>query len=109
MLFPVTVKGSYAIANVRHVIVGNRHIQWQHHHARKQPVGVRQYLVYRRRAEWQTASIVPAPYPLRWPELKGSPKVASQAPPLHLTAYRGDVRVPPQASGVHARERARRQ
>ena len=56
-----------------------------------QPVGVRQYLVYRRGAEWQTASIVPAPYPLRWPELKGPPKVDSQAPPLHLTAYRGEL------------------
>src|SRR5207237_2817074 len=56
-----------------------------------QAVGVRKYLVYRRGAEWQTASIVPAPYPLRWPELKGHPMVASQAPPLHLTAYRGEL------------------
>ena len=37
-------------------------------------------------------TIVPKPYPVKWPELPGPPRVSSAAPawsPLQLTAYRG--------------------
>ena len=34
-------------------------------------------------------TLVPKPYPERWPALPGPPKVASAAPPLALTAFRG--------------------
>ncbi len=39
-------------------------------------------------------TLVPRPYPLKWPDLPGPPRVSSQAPaikPLQLSAYRGDV------------------
>jgi cytochrome c biogenesis protein CcmG/thiol:disulfide interchange protein DsbE len=36
-------------------------------------------------------SLVPKPYPLKWPELPGPPKIGSVAPPLELSAYRGDL------------------
>lgn len=34
-------------------------------------------------------TLVPKPYPQRWPALPGPPKVASSAPPLALADYRG--------------------
>ncbi len=34
-------------------------------------------------------TLVPKPYPQRWPALPGPPKVGSTAPPLALTAFRG--------------------
>lgn len=42
-------------------------------------------------------TLVPAPFPLKWPELPGPPKVGSIAPPLPVTPYRGDV--PTQLAG----------
>jgi thiol-disulfide isomerase/thioredoxin len=36
-------------------------------------------------------TLVPKPFPLKWPELPGPPKIGSDAPPLDLGSYRGDV------------------
>jgi thiol-disulfide isomerase/thioredoxin len=36
-------------------------------------------------------TLVPDPYPMKWPELPGPPEIGSAAPPLKLAAYRGDV------------------
>jgi thiol-disulfide isomerase/thioredoxin len=36
-------------------------------------------------------TLLPKPYPLKWPELPGPPKVASSAPPRAVTAYRGQL------------------
>jgi thiol-disulfide isomerase/thioredoxin len=39
-------------------------------------------------------TLVPRPYPLKWPDLPGPPRVSTLAPaikPLQLSAYRGDV------------------
>jgi len=48
-------------------------------------------------------TIVPKPYPMKWPELPGPPRVANAAPawsPLQLTAYRGVL--PPELRGTGA-------
>jgi cytochrome c biogenesis protein CcmG/thiol:disulfide interchange protein DsbE len=34
-------------------------------------------------------SLVPKPFPLKWPELPGPPKAGSPAPPIEVSAYRG--------------------
>lgn len=36
-------------------------------------------------------TLVPKPFPMKWPELPGPPKIATPAPPLKLSAYRGDL------------------
>jgi thiol-disulfide isomerase/thioredoxin len=36
-------------------------------------------------------TLVPKPFPLKWPELPGPPRVGSAAPPLALAAYRGSL------------------
>ncbi len=36
-------------------------------------------------------TLVPKPFPMKWPELPGPPKVSSAAPPLKLSAYRGEM------------------
>jgi thiol-disulfide isomerase/thioredoxin len=38
-------------------------------------------------------TIVPKPFPRKWPELPGPIKVGATAPPVHLEGYRGDVSV----------------
>ena len=46
-------------------------------------------------------TLVPRPYPIKWPELPGPPRVSSAAPawsPLQLTAYRGVL--PPELRGT---------
>jgi thiol-disulfide isomerase/thioredoxin len=46
-------------------------------------------------------TIVPKPYPMKWPDLPGPPRVANAAPawsPLQLTAYRGIL--PPDLRGT---------
>jgi thiol-disulfide isomerase/thioredoxin len=48
-------------------------------------------------------TIVPKPYPMKWPSLPGPPRVANAAPawsPLQLTAYRGVL--PPELRGTGA-------
>ena len=44
-----------------------------------------------RRAERRRVTLVPAPLPVKWPELPGPPKVGSAAPPVELVRFRGDV------------------
>ena len=46
-----------------------------------------------RDGEKQQVTIVPKPYPLKWPDLPGPPKVGEKAPPLptKLSAYRGKL------------------
>jgi len=34
-------------------------------------------------------TLVPGPYPMKWPRLPGPPKVGNPAPPLKLSSYRG--------------------
>jgi thiol-disulfide isomerase/thioredoxin len=41
--------------------------------------------------QWLRLSLVPKPYPLKWPELPGPPKPGAPAPPLSLGAYRGTL------------------
>jgi len=36
-------------------------------------------------------TVVPKPFPLKWPELPGPPKLGSAAPEMKLVTYRGDV------------------
>jgi len=36
-----------------------------------------------------TLTLVPKPFPQKWPSLPGPPKVGTPAPPLHLESYRG--------------------
>jgi thiol-disulfide isomerase/thioredoxin len=36
-------------------------------------------------------TLVPKPFPLKWPELPGPPKIGSEAPALELGSYRGAV------------------
>ena len=55
-----------------------------------QPVGERRSLLVLRGAKRRKISIVAAPYQLQAPQLKGPPKLADAAPPLHLTPYRGE-------------------
>jgi thiol-disulfide isomerase/thioredoxin len=48
-------------------------------------------------------AIVPKPYPMKWPELPGPPRVSNAAPdlkPLRLAAYRGGP--PPELRGTGA-------
>ena len=42
-----------------------------------------------RGTERRQVTLVPKPYPLKWPELPGPPKTGSLAPKLQLTPYRG--------------------
>jgi len=43
-----------------------------------------------RRGDHQlTLTLVPKPFPQKWPSLPGPPKVGTPAPPLHLESYRG--------------------
>jgi thiol-disulfide isomerase/thioredoxin len=44
-----------------------------------------------RRARRIHVTLVPQPFPQKWPELPGPPAVGSVAPPLRLAAYRGHV------------------
>jgi thiol-disulfide isomerase/thioredoxin len=44
-----------------------------------------------RRAERRRVTLVPAPLPVKWPELPGPPKVGSVAPTVELARFRGDV------------------
>jgi thiol-disulfide isomerase/thioredoxin len=44
-----------------------------------------------RRSERRRVTLVPAPLPVKWPELPGPPKVGSVAPAVELARYRGDV------------------
>jgi thiol-disulfide isomerase/thioredoxin len=46
-------------------------------------------------------TLIPKPYPLKWPELPGPPKIGSPAPPLNLTPYRGTVPVALSGNGSH--------
>ena len=49
-------------------------------------------------------TIVPKPFPMKWPELSGPPRVSSGAPawkPLQLTAYRGDLPSDLRGAGPH--------
>jgi thiol-disulfide isomerase/thioredoxin len=46
-------------------------------------------LEVRRGDQQLTLTLVPKPFPQKWPTLPGPPKVGSPAPPLHLGAYRG--------------------
>ena len=43
----------------------------------------------RRDADEVQLTLVPKPFPLKWPELPGPPKEGSPAPPVALSAYRG--------------------
>jgi len=44
-----------------------------------------------RHAERRRVTLVPAPLPVKWPELPGPPKVGSAAPPVELVRFRGEV------------------
>jgi thiol-disulfide isomerase/thioredoxin len=49
-------------------------------------------------------TIVPGPYPMKWPDLPGPPRVSSAAPPLSrlgLTAYRGELPADLRGAGPH--------
>jgi len=50
-----------------------------------------------RRAERRRVTLIPAPFPVKWPELPGPPQVGSVAPAVELARYRGDV--PPKLTG----------
>jgi thiol-disulfide isomerase/thioredoxin len=50
-----------------------------------------------RHSERRRVTLVPAPLPVKWPELPGPPKVGSAAPPVELVRFRGDV--PPKLAG----------
>lgn len=41
--------------------------------------------------EHKRVTLVPKPYPRKWPALPSPPKVGSAAPPLHLSPYRNQV------------------
>jgi thiol-disulfide isomerase/thioredoxin len=55
------------------------------------PVGRPAPLVVQRGDAQIQVTLVPAPFPLKFPELPGPPKVGTAAPPLKLSAYRGTV------------------
>ena len=61
------------------------------------PSGHAQALEVIRDGEPIEVSLVPDPYPMKWPELPGPPPLGSKAPELKLSAYRGTV--PIQLSG----------
>ena len=44
-----------------------------------------------RQSERRRVTLVPAPFPVKWPELPGPPKLGSAAPPVELVRYRGEV------------------
>jgi thiol-disulfide isomerase/thioredoxin len=54
-------------------------------------VGEPRQLEVLRGKEQLTLTLIPAPYPLKWPELPGPPKIGSLAPALPVTPYRGEV------------------
>jgi len=53
-------------------------------------IGVPRPLVVVRDGEQLELSLVPGTYPLEWPSLPGPPQVGAAAPPLQVSAYRGD-------------------
>ncbi len=55
------------------------------------PSGDAQTLEVIRDGEPIEVSLVPDPYPMKWPEPPGPPELGSEAPELKLSAYRGDV------------------
>jgi thiol-disulfide isomerase/thioredoxin len=54
-------------------------------------VGRPQRLEVQRDGQRRQLTLVPEPYPLKWPELPGPPKVGSLAPPLKVATYRGTL------------------
>ena len=44
-----------------------------------------------RNSERRRVTLVPAPLPVKWPELPGPPKVGSVAPPVEVVRFRGEV------------------
>ncbi len=44
-----------------------------------------------REGETLELTLVPGPFPLKWPELPGPPEVGQTAPPVELSTYRGDL------------------
>jgi thiol-disulfide isomerase/thioredoxin len=56
-------------------------------------VGKPRRLEVLREGEPLQVTLIPAPYPLKWPELPGPPEVGSEAPPLKVSAYRGSMPV----------------
>lgn len=44
-----------------------------------------------REGQQHTLTVIPGPYPLRWPSLPAPPKPDSPAPPLELIPYRGEI------------------
>ncbi|HET7295371.1 MAG TPA: thioredoxin-like domain-containing protein [Vicinamibacteria bacterium] len=57
-----------------------------------------------RGGERMEVTIVPKPYPMKWPDLPGPPRVSNAAPawrPLQLTAYRGELPADLRGSGPH--------
>ncbi|MEE8311996.1 MAG: redoxin family protein, partial [Candidatus Binatia bacterium] len=38
-------------------------------------------------------TLVPGPYPMKWPTLPGPPEIGSDGPPIELSSYRGDASV----------------
>ena len=55
------------------------------------PIGKPRPLEVLRNDRRSRVTIVPAPYPIRWPELPGPPRVGATAPALHGRAFRGTV------------------
>ncbi len=55
------------------------------------PVEVPARLDVERDGKRIAVTLVPKPFPQRWPKLPGPPKVGAIAPPLHVRGYRGQV------------------
>jgi len=53
------------------------------------PIGKPRALDVLREGKRKRVTMVPDPYPLRWPELPGPPKIGAPAPAILGTAYRG--------------------
>ncbi len=55
------------------------------------PPGQATHLQVSHEGQTRQVEVTPAPYPLRWPELPGPPKLASRAPALRSVAFRGSM------------------
>ncbi|MBI3782833.1 MAG: redoxin domain-containing protein [Deltaproteobacteria bacterium] len=64
-------------------------------------VGEAKQLDVLRGTEHLKLAVIPKPYPLKWPDLPGPPKIGSLAPPIDTTPYRGDAPKALAGSGPH--------